>query len=106
MPRVGALIVWLPAISFGQTPKTFDSTEAAAQALTEAAEKDDVAAFRIFGPVGKAVLTSAIRSRTRVSKFARHARRSRVTKGETLWRLHYRHRKYNWKILSRIFRAQ
>ena len=106
MPRVGALIVWLPAISSGQTPKAFDSTEAAAQALTEAAEKDDVAAFRIFGPVGKAVLTSAIRSRTRVSKFARHARRSRVTKGETLWRLHYRHRKYNWKILSRIFRAQ
>jgi len=58
MPGIGALIVWLPAISFGQTPKTFDSTEAAAQALMEAAEMDDVAAFRIFGPAGKAVLTS------------------------------------------------
>ena len=40
---LGALIAWLPAISSGQTPKAFDSAEAAAQALMAAAEKDDVA---------------------------------------------------------------
>jgi hypothetical protein len=56
---LGALTVWLPAISFGQTPKTFDSAEAAAQALMEAAEKDDVAGLSaLFGPAGKDVLTS------------------------------------------------
>jgi hypothetical protein len=56
---VGALILGLPAILFGQTPKTFDSAEAAAQALMQAAEKDDVVALSaLFGPGGKAVLTS------------------------------------------------
>ena len=56
---LGALIVWLPAISFGQTPKTFDSAEAAAQALMTAAEKDDIAGLAaLFGPAGKGVLTS------------------------------------------------
>jgi len=56
---LGALTAWLPAISFGQTPKTFDSAEAAAQALMEAAEKDDVAGLSaLFGPAGKDVLTS------------------------------------------------
>jgi hypothetical protein len=56
---IGALIVWLPAVSFGQTPKTFDSAEAAAQALIGTAEKDDVAGLSaLFGPAGKDVLTS------------------------------------------------
>jgi hypothetical protein len=56
---LGALIIWLPAISLGQIPKTFDSAEAAAQALMQAAEKDDVAGLSaLFGPTGKAVLTS------------------------------------------------
>ncbi len=55
---LGALIVWLPAISFGQTPKTFDSAEAAAQALMETAEKDDVAGLAaLFGP-NEAVFSS------------------------------------------------
>lgn len=72
-----ALIVGLPAILFGQTPKTFDSAEAAAQALMEAAEKDDVAALSaIFGPEGKAVLTSGDREQDKKERaeFARLAR--------------------------------
>jgi hypothetical protein len=74
---LSALIVWLPAISFGQTPKTFDSAEAAAQALMEAAEKDDVAGLAaLFGPADNAVLTSGDpqqdkRERTEFARLAR-----------------------------------
>jgi len=74
---LGALMVWLPAISFGQTPKTFDSAEAAAQALMAAAEKDDVAGLSaLFGPAGKAVLTSgdAEQDKRERAEFARLAR--------------------------------
>jgi hypothetical protein len=74
---LGALIVWLPAISFGQTPKTFDSAEAAAQALIEATEKDDVAGISaLFGPAGKDVLTSgdAEQDKKERAEFARLAR--------------------------------
>lgn len=73
---LGALIVWLPAISFGQTPKTFDSAEAAAQALIQAAEKDDVAGLSaLFGPAGKDVLTSgdAEQDKKERAEFARLA---------------------------------
>lgn len=57
----GALIMGLPAITLAQVPKAFDSAEAAALALIDAAEKDDVAAFSaLFGPGGKAVLTSRV----------------------------------------------
>jgi hypothetical protein len=73
---LGALIVWLPAISFGQTPKTFDSAEAAAQALMTAAEKDDVAGLAaLFGPAGKDVLTSgdAEQDKKERAEFARLA---------------------------------
>ena len=74
---LGALLVGLPAILFGQTPKTFDSAEAAAQALMQAAEKDDVAALAaLFGPAGKAVLTSgdAQQDKSERAEFARLAR--------------------------------
>jgi hypothetical protein len=74
---LGALIVWLPAISFGQTPKTFDSAEAAAQALMEASEKDDLAGLSaLFGPAGKAVLTSGDpeQDKKERTEFARLAR--------------------------------
>jgi hypothetical protein len=74
---LGALLVWLPAISFGQTPKTFDSAEAAAQALMEAAEKDDVAGLAaLFGPAGKDVLTSgdSEQDKKERAEFARLAR--------------------------------
>src|ERR1700726_4639009 len=74
---LGALIVWLPAISLGQAPKTFDSAEAAAQALMEAAEKDDVAGLTpLFGPAGKDVLTSgdAEQDKKERAEFARLAR--------------------------------
>jgi hypothetical protein len=74
---VGALILGLPAILFGQTPKTFDSAEAAAQALMQAAEKDDVVALSaLFGPGGKAVLTSgdAEQDKSERAEFARLAR--------------------------------
>jgi hypothetical protein len=74
---LGALLVWLPAISFGQTPKTFDSAEAAAQALMDAAEKDDVAGLAaLFGPAGKDVLTSgdAEQDKKERAEFARLAR--------------------------------
>lgn len=55
---LGALIVWFPAIAFGQTPRTFDSAEAAAQALIAAVENDNAAELSaLFGPAGKAVLT-------------------------------------------------
>jgi hypothetical protein len=72
-----ALIVGLPAILLGQTPKTFDSAEAAAQALVQAAEKDDVAGLSaLFGPEGKAVLTSgdAEQDKSERAEFARLAR--------------------------------
>jgi hypothetical protein len=74
---LGALIVWLPAISLGQAPKTFDSAETAAQALMEAAEKDDVAGLAaLFGPAGKDVLTSgdAEQDKKERAEFARLAR--------------------------------
>jgi hypothetical protein len=74
---LGALLVGLPAILFGQTPKTFDSAEAAAQALMQAAEKDDVAGLAaLFGPAGKAVLTSgdAEQDKQERAEFARLAR--------------------------------
>jgi Protein of unknown function (DUF2950) len=74
---LGALIVGLPAILCGQTPKTFDSAEAAAQALMQAAEKDDVAGLSgILGPAGKSVLTSgdAEQDKKERAEFARLAR--------------------------------
>ena len=74
---LGVLIAWLPAISFGQTPKTFDSAEAAAQALMEAAEKDDVAGLSaLFGPAGSTVLTSGDpeQDKKERTEFARLAR--------------------------------
>jgi len=56
---LGALMMWLPAMAFGQTPQTFDSAEAAAQALIAAAENDNVSGLSaLFGPAGKTVLTS------------------------------------------------
>jgi hypothetical protein len=67
----------LPAIILAQAPKTFDSPEAAAQALIEATEKDDVAALAaIFGPGGKAVLTSGApeQDKKERAEFARLAR--------------------------------
>jgi len=73
----GALITWLPAIALAQAPKTFDSAEAASQALIDATEKDDVAALSaIFGPGGKAVLTSgdAEQDKKERAQFARLAR--------------------------------
>jgi len=74
---LGALIVWLPAVCFGQTPKTFDSAEAAAQALIQATEKDDVASLSaLFGPIGKDVLTSGDpeQDKKERAEFARLAR--------------------------------
>ncbi len=74
---LGALIVWLPAISFAQTPKTFDSAEAAAQALIEAAEKDDTAGLSgLFGAAAKDVLTSGDpeQDKKERAEFARLAR--------------------------------
>jgi hypothetical protein len=74
---LGALIAGLPAILSGQTPKTFDSAESAAQALMEAAEKDDVAGLSaLFGPAGKAVLTSGDpqQDKRERAEFARLAR--------------------------------
>ena len=74
---LGALIVWLPTISFGQTPRTFDSAEAAAQALMAAAEKDDVAGLAaLFGPASRDVLTSgdAEQDRKERAEFARLSR--------------------------------
>jgi hypothetical protein len=73
----GALIIGLPAIALAQAPKTFDSAEAAAQALIDATEKDDVAALSaLFGPGGKAVLTSgdAEQDKKERAEFARLAR--------------------------------
>jgi hypothetical protein len=74
---LGALMVWLPAISLGQTPKTFDSAEAAAQALIDAAEKNDVAGLAaLFGPTDKAVLSSGDpeQDKKERAEFARLAR--------------------------------
>jgi hypothetical protein len=73
----GALMIGLPVIAMAQAPKTFDSAEAAAQALIDATEKDDVTALAaIFGPGGKAVLTSgdAEQDKKERAEFARLAR--------------------------------
>src|SRR5580704_16732961 len=73
----GALIMGLPATILAQAPKTFDSPEAAAQTMIDATEKDDVAALAaIFGPGGKAVLTSgdAEQDKKERAEFARLAR--------------------------------
>ena len=65
----GALIMGLPAITLAQAPKAFDSAEAAAQALIDATEKDDVAALSaLFGPGGKAVLTSGVAEQDKSSR--------------------------------------
>jgi hypothetical protein len=72
----GALIMGLPAIALAQAPKNFDSAEAAAQGLIDATEKDDVAALSaLFGPGGKAVLTSgdAEQDKKERAEFARLA---------------------------------
>jgi hypothetical protein len=74
---LGALIIGLPAIALAQAPQTFDSPEAAAEALIDATEKDDVAALAaIFGPGGKAVLTcgDTEQDKKERSEFARLAR--------------------------------
>lgn len=73
----GALIMGLPAITLAQAPKAFDSAEAATQALIDATEKDDVAALSaLFGPGGKAVLTSGVAEQDKKERaeFARLAR--------------------------------
>jgi hypothetical protein len=73
----GSLMMGLPAIALAQSPKTFDSADAAAQALIDATEKDDVAALAaIFGPGGKPVLTSgdAQQDQKERAEFARLAR--------------------------------
>ena len=73
----GALIMGLPAITLAQAPKAFDSAEAAAQALIDATERDDVAALSaLFGPGGKAVLTSGVAEQDKQERaeFARLAR--------------------------------
>ena len=70
-------MIGLPVIAMAQAPKTFDSAEAAAQALIDATEKDDVTALAaIFGPGGKAVLTSgdAEQDKKERAEFARLAR--------------------------------
>jgi hypothetical protein len=67
----------LPAITLAQAPKAFDSAEAATQALIDATEKDDVAALSaLFGPGGKAVLTSGVAEQDKKERaeFARLAR--------------------------------
>jgi hypothetical protein len=67
----------LPAIALAQAPKTFDSADAAAQALIDATEKDDVAALSaLFGPGGKAVLTcgDTEQDKKERAEFARLAR--------------------------------
>lgn len=72
----GALIMGLPAIALAQAPKNFDSAEAAAQGLIDATEKNDVAALSaLFGPGGKAVLTSgdAEQDKKERTEFARLA---------------------------------
>jgi len=77
----GALMIGLPVIAMAQAPKTFDSAEAAAQALIDATEKDDVTALAaIFGPGGKAVLTSgdAEQDKKERAEFARLAREGRT----------------------------
>lgn len=74
---IGTLFMGLPAVAFAQAPKTFDSPEAAAQALIDAAGKDDVAALSaIFGPGGKAVLSSgdAEQDKKERAEFVRLAR--------------------------------
>jgi len=73
----GALMIGLPAITLAQAPKIFDSPEAAAQAVIDATEKDDVAALAaIFGPGGKAVLTcgDTEQDKKERAEFARLAR--------------------------------
>ena len=73
----GALIMGLPAITLAQAPKAFDSAEAATQALIDATEKDDLAALSaLFGPGGKAVLTSGVAEQDKKERaeFARLAR--------------------------------
>jgi hypothetical protein len=73
----GALIMGLPAIALAQAPKTFDSADAAVQALIDATEKDDaVALSALFGLGGKAVLTSgdAGQDQKERAEFARLAR--------------------------------
>lgn len=73
----GALIMGLPVLALAQAPKTFDSAGAAAQALIDATEKDDVAALSaLFGPGGKAVLTSGDTQQDKKERaeFARMAR--------------------------------
>lgn len=70
-----ALII-LPATLLAQGPQTFDSPEAAAQALMDAAAKDDTAKLAaIFGPQGKAILTSGdtAQDKTERAEFARIA---------------------------------
>ena len=73
----GVLTLGIPAIAQAQAPKTFDSADAAAQALIDATEKDDVAALSaLFGARGKAVLTSgdAAQDKKERAEFARLAR--------------------------------
>jgi hypothetical protein len=77
MIACGALTMGFPALARAQTPQTFDSAEAAAQALIDATEKDDVAALSaLFGNGGKAVLTSgdAEQDKKERAEFARLAR--------------------------------
>ncbi|MCU1257223.1 MAG: hypothetical protein JWO80_108 [Bryobacterales bacterium] len=54
-----ALMLCLPAASYGQSRKTFDSPQEAAEAAIHAAEQNDEASLAaIFGPGAKAILST------------------------------------------------
>jgi len=78
------------ATAMGQTqaagPRTFSSPQQAADALVQAVEANDTAALNaIFGPAGKAIVTSGdpVADKNRRTEFARKAREKMEVSSET-----------------------
>jgi hypothetical protein len=70
-------MICLPLASFGQSQRTFDSAQAAAEAAINAAEKNDAAELSaIFGPRGKEIVTTGDpkQDQNERAEFARLAR--------------------------------
>src|ERR1700689_3936087 len=56
---IGTLLLWAPYVAMAQAPQIFNSPEAAAQALIQAASQNNTGQLAtIFGPQGQRTLSS------------------------------------------------
>jgi hypothetical protein len=94
-----AALVAAAVVSYGQTGRTFSTPQEAAQALTEAASKNDTEALlKLFGPAGRSIVVSGDPAEDKAGRedFTRmahekltieqpHANRAEIIVGDQAW---------------------